>query len=256
MRCIEKPNLPTTKVKKVIISPIKEQVILGLKQLGIEPIFTEIGDLERLPVAHHADMSAHHLGGKQMLVRDGDMWLTKALINNGFEVAFSKVGENYPSDCALNCMRIGNIVIAGKNSISREIKSFCYENGQIINYVNQGYAKCSTAIVAKNAIITADVGIAKEASELGIDVLIIKEGNIAINKYDTGFIGGTCGKLSHDILAFCGNVKAHPSFEEIIFFCRSHEVYCEQICGGELFDIGGILPITESELKNCLLKSS
>ena len=245
MNYVENPNLPQNAVKSVVVSPINSPLISGLEAVGINCICTELGDLNRFPVSHHADMTCCHLGGERIIVSKEGRALGEKLAQSDFEVKYAQVGESYPTDCSLNCAIIGDLIFAKKENISREISEYFQNNSKETHYVNQGYAKCSVAIVAQNAIITADRGIAAVAVALGMDVLEIPAGSIAINGYSYGFIGGCCGKLAGDILGFCGNIKAHPAYDDIKSFTMAHGVYCEPICGGDLFDVGGILPVIE-----------
>ena len=113
--------------------------------------------------------------------------------------------------------------------------------------VRQGYAKCSTAVVSEHAIITADSGIANAASLAGLDVLKLQPGYIHLDGYAYGFIGGTCGKLSASTIAFAGSVNRHPQAAEILKFLEQHQVQAISLYEGPLQDIGGILPLAETD---------
>ena len=79
----------------------------------------------------------------------------------------------------------------------------------------------------------------------GFAVLLIRPGHIALSGYDTGFIGGCCGKLAPDKLAFAGTLSSHPDGERMREFLHSRGVAPVELREGPLVDVGGILPLRE-----------
>ena len=77
-------------------------------------------------------------------------------------------------------------------------------------------------------------------------MLKIQKGFISLPGYDYGFIGGCCGKLSKNILAFTGKIESHPDYNNIKDFCRNYNVNVLSLTNDDLLDIGGILPIAET----------
>ena len=120
---------------------------------------------------------------------------------------------------------------------------YCKNNGIKTVNVNQGYARCSTLIVAQNAAITADKSIEKALKSNGAEALLISEGNIRLEGFDYGFIGGaSC--TDEKTVYFFGNVKKHPDYEKIKAFCDRYNSNIEILCEDEpLTDIGGAVLI-------------
>ena len=58
------------------------------------------------------------------------------------------------------------------------------------------------------------LSIYKKLTRYGIDVLLIRPGYIELPGYPYGFIGGTNGNLSKDIIVFSGSLKEHPDYEK------------------------------------------
>ena len=110
---------------------------------------------------------------------------------------------------------------------------------ELVN-VAQGYAKCSTLLLDE-AVITADTGIYRAAKERGIDALLISPGNIGIEKYDTGFIGGASAKIAEGKVAVFGNIEKHPDGENILGFAKKHDTQIISLGHSALFDYGGIV---------------
>ncbi|SDN43723.1 DUF6873 family GME fold protein [Acetanaerobacterium elongatum] len=244
MEYVSSPNLPQGKVLVAAVSEQNQQIISALKQQGIKCIkVTQHGGLAE-PVQTHADMLLHHLGGKQILAADKDAPYVEQLKLLGFEVSVlsQSLHKTYPGDVALNAARIGRTLFCRKDT-APEIVDYCAPNGIAVNFVNQGYARCSVAIASPYAVITADSSIAKACETSGIEVLLIQPGFIKLPGYPYGFIGGCCGLIEKDVLAFTGNIFSHPNGKKIADFLtqRSVKYVCLTEC--ELLDIGGILPL-------------
>ena len=220
--------------------------IEGLKREGFCVITLARDERLPSPVASHADM---------ILFREDDRIFISAayaekcpdIIEYSKEYGYSAVLCNcvpkskYPDDILFNIATVGNNVFADLKHIDATVKAYLECKGYFFNSVNQGYAKCSTVIVANNEIITADKGIAKKATLCGIDVLIIKNSQdaVALRGYNYGFLGGACGLFNND-LYFCGNITKHPEYVSISDFCRMHGVRLTSLSDEPLYDVGGI----------------
>lgn len=249
MNYITIPNLPDRKVKKVIISScVSEDVIKDLTNKGISAIMVPpCGDVAP-PVSSHTDMLFHHLGGNNILCyKNASNLVLEQLKLFGFNVASSssELNPNYPYDIALNAARIGNYIFCNVKYTDKLILEFCKRQGLHIVPVKQGYAKCSVCVVNENSIITADNSIFHAAKSCGMNVLKIRSGFINLPGYDYGFIGGCCGKIAPDTMAFCGDVTMHPDYNEISDFLRNYGVKIIILGKGSLLDIGSIIPLIE-----------
>ncbi|MEG2073800.1 MAG: hypothetical protein RRY54_03445, partial [Angelakisella sp.] len=82
---------------------------------------------------------------------------------------------------------------------------------------------------------------------VGIDTLLCGGGDILLPNYDTGFIGGCCGLISSNQLAFTGNLNYYRYGGEVLEFLEKHKVSPIYLTDGKLLDIGGILPLMEED---------
>ncbi len=249
-RFIETPNLPQGRVTCVIADTGSDKNIADeLRRMGINIISTLAEPNIAVPVSRHADMLVHHLGGRNFVSAESQTDLLSDLKSRGAKIRItgSKLCSEYPGDIALNFARVGNCVFGRIDKMADELKEHFVSNNIVMINTNQGYAKCSTAVADKNSIITSDSSIASAALKTGMNVLCISPGNIELIGYDTGFIGGCCGKMSSDIMAFTGNIKTHPDRDKITAFLRNLNIYTVCLGSGILKDIGGILPVMESE---------
>lgn len=168
--------------------------------------------------------------------------LTKELIKCNRGVNMLECSK-YPYNIGFNCVNVGDKLICNQKHTCKSVLEFTETMNYEIIDVNQGYAKCSTCVINNNAIITEDISIAKCAKQKGIEVLLIEKGFVRLAGYDYGFIGGCCGMIDDNLLAFNGNIKLHPNCNSIEEFCRNHSVDILNLCHRELYDIGSIFTI-------------
>ena len=152
----------------------------------------------------------------------------------------SAVGLKYPNDCGFCAAISGKNIICRRSSTDREILGLACETGYKVLNVPQGYSKCSCAILADGAIITADRGIASVTLKNGIDTLLISEGHVDLPGYSYGFIGGATG-LCGDTLYFCGDIKTHPDHDVVVSFALKHKTKCVSLGHERLYDVGSLI---------------
>lgn len=243
MEFIETPNIPKQAVKTVIVSGIHNKIIDYLNNNNISVIKSE--KLSRIdkPVQYHTDMQAIHLGNDKFLVEKNCISLQKELTNIGAKIILSdkSLAYNYPNDIALNALIINKYVIGNIKYLDFNITNLS-KNGYTLINTKQGYSRCSTAIINNNAVITADKSILKSLKN-SLDILLIENGDIKLNGYNYGFIGGSCGLIDKDILLFFGNIKEHRNYNKIKSFARNNGIYIEQTGNYMLEDIGGMIQV-------------
>lgn len=240
-RFLEKPNLPSYDVLHAVVSAEYPQIISALKQNGITPVTVEKCGTVIEPVSEHADMLFSYIGNGKYLCEKSQIELTHELYSHGFQCLEKfELKREYPFDIPLNHVVIGNNLICKASDTPELVKN----NFQVIN-VKQGYAKCSCAVVDENSIITDDESVFNVLSESDLDVLLVRKGPVRLKGLDYGFIGGCCGKIAKDTLAFCGDISAHSDYSQIKAFLTERKVYPLSLTKGELTDIGSIIPVTE-----------
>lgn len=148
---------------------------------------------------------------------------------------------NYPYDIMLNALNIGDYFIHKLNFTDKNLLDLVKAK-RLIN-TNQGYTKCSTAIVSDNAIITSDTSIRDALNPTDIDILFLPPGDILLPGLDYGFIGGTCGLIDKSTLAFFGDLSHYKYGEEVLNFLKKHNVHPLYLRKGPLIDRGSILSI-------------
>ena len=111
--------------------------------------------------------------------------------------------------------------------------------------VKQGYTKCATCIIDKNALITSDEGIYKICRTKGIDCLLIERDVIKLGDRYEGFIGGCCGMIDYKTILFCGDISAHKSYDKIANFAAKYNVKIIWSSNEILTDVGSIIPVVQ-----------
>lgn len=240
---LSNPNIPDDKIKLCAIASGFPQIKAALVSRGIEVIEAEPLKILQKPVRSHADMQMHDLGKGSAVVASGAEKLKTDLESFGFNVELQELKKKYPEDIALNCFCISKKLFCKKENTSETLLNYYQSIRTEIADVNQGYTKCSTAIVNQSSIITSDTSIAQAAKNYSLEVLIIHSGGILLPGYDTGFIGGCCGLISNSELAFTGRLSKHPDSDAIILFCESRGISIVELTDSKLVDIGGILPL-------------
>ncbi len=239
---VKNPNLPTDKVFHIVASGEYPQYINELEKCGINILLTD-GCNDILPaLKYHADMLFSYLGNGEFLIEKSQNLFKEKLVNLGLFALNDDIelNEKYPGDIAMNACIIGDKVICAKKGVQPALKI-----GRELIEVNQGYSKCSVCVVDENSLITDDESIFNACKSFGLDVLIVSKGSVKLKGFDYGFIGGCCGKISDDTIAFCGDLNTHNDAEKIKSFLCERNIYPVSLGAGFLTDIGSLMPVTQ-----------
>lgn len=244
---LKTPGIPQSKVRHVALSDYFPQTIKRLCNFGIESIITIPTQKLDKRVSFHTDMLMYNSSPGELLL---DISQKNNLVNFltiGYKVKVieKSVSSPYPGDSLLNAVSVGNSLICNKKTVSEEVIAHAENEKQKIIYINQGYTKCSICLVNQNAFITDDESIYIAAMQNQIDCILINKGSVKLNGFDYGFIGGCCGLIDKDKLFFNGDINMHSDCNKIIDFLAKYSVEPITIENQPLYDIGGIIPLTE-----------
>ena len=224
-----------------------EKIRASLERCGFEVLSIPENCRLDTAVSAHPDMRLFALGNKIFISReekDELSQITDRLEAFGYETVFcsASISAKYPADIAFNCFSVGKYLFGNLPCLAPEILKYAEAEGYTPICVKQGYSKCSTLIVDKNSIITADHSIYSAATKVGIDVLLISnpEGAIKLQGYSCGFIGGASGEFD-DKIYFCGDISKHPDAEAITAFCKNKNKALLSLSDEELYDLGSLL---------------
>ncbi len=245
MKQILKANLPQSRVSAVAISCKAGEAIKKLNELNIKTFIIEAEKRLPEPVNSHTDLQLVHFGNNKLFVQNEQLFVGNQEKDFQIIKISSEPNNIYPNDVRLNCAIIGNKIICNTKTIAKEILDYAYKTEMTVINVNQGYSKCSVCIVNENAIITDDKSIFSAAGNFLNDVLFVSKGSIELKGYNYGFIGGCCGKIDKNVMAFNGAIESHTDYNSIIDFLDKHSVKCLELHKNKLNDIGGIIPLYE-----------
>ncbi len=170
------------------------------------------------PVASHPDMLMVRFPGRIFVWNEyykANSRLFSDLEDEIIPVS-GRPGSSYPSNIGLNVLPLarGKLCFGLERHTAPEIKEHVAASGRFVS-VNQGYTHCSALKLDEKIIMTADPSIAAAARLNGILLVEIEPGNIRLDGYDTGFIGGAGGVVGDKLVLF-GDVKRHPDGARII----------------------------------------
>ncbi len=235
------------KIKLAIVDRrIPEECEGALRARGYRVITLPPSPRLLAPMASHTDM---------LLCKIGENFLTSAdyaelalpslseiydLTHHRMHLTSDIHGEDYPRDVLFNCLILGKRLFARLSSLSPYLKELAASLGYTLIDVNQGYPACTVLRLNDNAVITADPGMARILSSLGVRVYKIKEGGISLPPYEYGFIGGAAG-VDGERVYFLGDISSHPSYDTILSACCAEGLTPVMLGGGAPLDLGGIL---------------
>ncbi len=228
-----------------IMSDIYSDFVSEIENLGHNVIQTDNIKIFHLPEQKHADMQVLQINNEIFILNEC-ITLQHNLKNKSLHLCNKNAGKSYPQNILLNFLYLNHTLYGKMSAIDDNLLNYCQLNNIKTVNVNQGYARCSVFVVNDNAVITSDISLKKALEKNGVDVLLISSGNIVLDGFDYGFIGGASGKIDDDTIVFFGNVKNHPDYNSIKNFCLNYKkkikILCEYL---PLTDIGGIVKIGE-----------
>lgn len=223
---------------------ISDEEKLNLKQLGCEVIVCPPSNLLYEAICGHPDVLLHIIDAKNIMVhRDMNIEFVNLLEQLDLNVIFSKnnLDSLYPYDIILNAVNLSDLFIHNIKYTDAELLKKIGTK-KFIN-VKQGYTKCSTAIVSEKAVMTSDTNIAKALFKENIDVLLLPPGDILLPGLDYGFIGGCCGLIDDNSLAFYGDLNYYAYGKEVFEFLKNHNVEPIFLRKEKLIDRGSLFII-------------
>ena len=228
----------------IIDGRASDAIIANLERLNIDVIKTiKCNDVSD-PISYHPDIVMHPINHDTIVVAPNVYdYYWECLSKKGINIikGESYLSCKYPRDIAYNVGRIHGYAIHNFKYTDEKLLFYLKKSGLELINVNQGYSKCSMAVVDENAIITSDYLIYKKLTELDVDVLLIEPGHIVLEGYNCGFIGGACGNLSKDIVATSGNLELHTDYKKIIIFLKTHKKNLLILNNDAIVDLGTII---------------
>lgn len=248
IRSVDKPNCPSGVVTQVLIGETYRNLFDSFfENKQIEPIYVPDNPSVNEALKGHVDLSIFHAGNEALFISrsvKSTVFITN--FNNNCDISYvSGQKSTYPEDCNLNIAYNGSYLICNMETADKDIVSYLTKlNNANTIHVKQGYTKCSVCFVDDTSIITGDPGIAKACRNNGMDVLLIDDSFIKLDRFNKGFIGGSSFKPSQNELAFTGTIPDHKTRNEIEEFLEKRKIKAVYMREETMIDVGGIIPIT------------
>jgi hypothetical protein len=226
---------------------ITNEEIITLSNLNINPILVPKCSEVYEAIDGHPDIQINILKNTKnahiIVQKNISENFKKILESNAIKYILSKnsLSNTYPKDIILNSLILENHFIHKlKFTDENLLKS---QNLKTKINVSQGYTKCSILPVRSNALITSDKGIYETLKDYDFDLLLLPPGDILLPSLNYGFIGGTGGMISHDKMAFFGDLDSYVWGEEVKNFLHKYDVSPIALRKGKLIDRGSLLTL-------------
>lgn len=246
---VEQANLPQAVDQLIIGEKYRDKLDEALRSLGIDPICCPSNPFIDERLTGHCDLSVLHVGGDTVFLASylKNTDFSRKLEALGFHTLYPQavMDKTYPKDAPFNLCLLKNAFYYAEKVSNQQIVERLINKGFQPLSVNQGYCRCSICIVNERSIITSDRGVYRTALENGLDCLLIEPGNILLDGFDYGFIGGSSFKISDDCICFTGVLDDHPDKDAILSFLEKHNVRPVFLTDQPIFDIGSAVPLTE-----------
>lgn len=186
----------------------------------------------------HTDILVHPLPSGDLVVdRENLEYYKKIFPDKNILPSHSILSKEYPKDIPLNAFSFKNYFIHNLKFTDKVLLDYYKNFGyQMIN-IKQGYGKCS-CLVTNDFIITSDGGIYGSLRDF-IPIYKINHGEIRLQNFNYGFIGGASGVLGKKIF-FTGDFSHHSSHEEILKIIKKYDYEIEILSDETIEDFGSI----------------
>ena len=241
------PFIPFEDSDTVIVAGnISEEIYKNLKQLKLRVIKTIAHKKVDSSISYHPDIVMHPINNNTLVIEPSVYEYYKdEFKSTRIKVKKKKkrLDSKYPLDIAYNVGRIGNFAVHNFKYTDEVLKYYLKKEKLKLINVNQGYTKCSMAIVGDKDIITADYYIDNILKQHGINSLLIKAGDILLENQNYGFIGGCTGNISNIEVVYSRNLNDHREKREIEKFIHSLNKKIIYLSEETIKDIGTIIAL-------------
>ncbi len=221
-------------MKFIVALNMPDKMIYRLETFGDVYIGSKLNIADK-SVGFHPDMQIHFVNDNFAFCAEEVYDHYKKCLPDEIrlEKGNSSLGITYPENCAYNIARVGNSIICNEKISDTKIIDYYKKHKFNIINVRQGYAKCNVAPINDNLFITEDKGIYKTAVKASLNPILIPAGNVSLDGFDYGFIGGATG-LCNGKLLFCGCI---PDSIKVVLEGREYI----ELSDDKLTDYGSII---------------
>lgn len=228
-------------------SRISDNELTNLKKLKVNPIKVPKCNKLYNAISAHPDIQLSIIKNEKnynlIVQKDIEKSFLQNLEDNNIEYSLSdsSLKEKYPADIVLNALITKDIFVHNTKYTDKNLLNSV--SGRKIINVKQGYTNCSVLKISDHAFITSDKGIYKTLTDQNMDVLLLPFGDILLEDFDYGFIGGCGGLISNNQIVFFGTLEKYKYKTSVLNFLSKYHVQPIYLDDGKLKDRGGIITI-------------
>lgn len=241
------PFIPNKTANIAIVDGrIDKEIEDNLEKLGLKIIKTIKCNEVDESISYHPDIVIHPINHNTLIIAPNVFeYYEEKLENMGINLIKGEkfLSSKYPEDIAYNVGRLKGIAIHNFKYTDEVLKFYLKKQDIDFVNVNQGYTKCSLAIVGEESGITADYPMYKKLKSLGYNILLIEPGHVLLEGQNYGFIGGTNGSLYNGKSIISGSLNGHPNSDEILNFFKKNNQDLTFLSKKNILDIGTIITL-------------
>ncbi|MGL5416882.1 MAG: DUF6873 family GME fold protein [Clostridium sp.] len=220
--------------------------ILNLKNLDLKIIKMPKCDLVYNAINGHVDIQMAILNKKEKLIllqKDIPKYFLKHLddLNISYILSKKSLSKSYPNNIFLNALITNKFLLHNLNFTDSTLLDY-FKELTFLN-IKQGYTNCSVLKVSDTAFITSDIKISNLLSDKGFDVLTVPPGDILLEDFEYGFIGGVGGLINDYTMVFFGSLNHYKYGLLIENFLKKHNITPIFLNDGPLIDRGSIFTL-------------
>lgn len=228
------------KMKYCIIDTSDKRITKQMQLLGYKCISIIASDCVSPSICRHADVLYKKLNQNTIIASACQKANFALLEKLGYRIIVNdKLKPGYKTESYLNYIYNDDYIIYNPKTAQKPPFEFLINKQEIT--VKQGYTGCSTIIVTEKAYITDDEGIYKTLTNNYIDCLLIPKGDIKLEGYDYGFIGGASVKLNKNEIQFFGDFTDKKAKHNVVEFLSKYNITAQFIENMKLTDIGSAI---------------
>ena len=228
----------------IIDSKLREFEKEKLKELGFDLFEIPQNPDLYYEISSHPDI--HFCKIQNTLFSSKNINLNNSIKGNTFP------NGKYPKDIPYNLCNIGNYVVHNFKYTDSKLLDYIEKNNLEKIQINQGYSKCSIAVIDEKSAIVTNEKIAKELEKYNIKVLLLPysvQKNIKLYKNENkeysemfGFIGGIISRID-DYIFVSGDLKNIDKDNKIQDFILERNLKIIDFPNKDLIDYGGIIQV-------------
>ena len=214
-----------------------------LKSYGHQVIFSMPYPNLKGAISTHPDIQIHSLDANLVITPPDCYDYYRKLFPDAVKLICGEknLTDTYPEDSAYNVAKVGRYIFCNTKYTDSKLLDYYQGVNFSIIHINQGYSKCNIAVLDENTIITEDKGII--ANKISIRSILVPKGEVSLEGFPYGFIGGACGGDAKQLFWY-GNPEKCSYFTSLQQETKGSRGKYIALSPEPLQDLGGIICVS------------